>query len=170
MKPDFLIIQQETAQEFENIAEKLFNNYVIQTTESLFRFTDIEFYWKSSTHKDESTYERRYVDPAAGEWFFHYSGVDIALKNNDTKGYGGILIRGICDINSTPKKTYKGPQVCAMKLFSGIKAFSDSFFPKIIEHQFSKEQIIGTERIGLGENAKKGGFDKSRYRFFIIAK
>lgn len=170
MKTAFLNIKQETIEEFKNIAEKLFNNYVIQTKDSLFRLTDIEFYWKSSTHTDESTYERRYVDPATGEWFFHYSGVDIALKNDETKGYGGILIREICDINTTPPKTYKGPQVCTMKLFSGNKAFSESFFPKIIEHEFKKEQIIETERIRLGENAKKGGFDKSRYRFFIVAK
>ena len=80
MQLDFLKITQETEEEFRNIAEILFNNFAIQNNETKFRLTEIEFYWTSPTHKDESTYKRKYVNPSAGEWFFHYSGVDIATK------------------------------------------------------------------------------------------
>lgn len=165
MRLDFLKIKEESEQEFRGIAEILFNNFAIQNKKSVFRLIEIEFYWNSSSHKDKSTYERKYVDPATGEWFFHYSGVDIALKNEETNGYGGILIRSIYDMKS--KKPFKGPMVCAMKLFSGVNAFSDDKFPKIIEYNFPKEKVKQTERIGLGNNAQKGGFDKSQYRFFI---
>lgn len=167
MNLDFLKIKKETEEEFKEIAKKLFNNYAIQTKKSVFRLTEIEFYWNSSSHNDESTYERKYVDPAAGEWFFHYSGVDIALKNEETCGFGGILIRSIYDINSKSQKIFKGPMVCAMKIFSGINAFSDDIFPKIIEYNFSQEELKQTERIGLGNNAKQSGFDKANYRFVI---
>jgi len=165
MQLDLLKITQESEEEFKNIAEKLFNNFAIQTKDAKYRLTEIEFYWKSPTHNDKSTYERIHVNPSSGEWFFHYSGVDIALKNEEIQGYGGILLRGIYNITSG--HTFKGPQICAMKLFSGINAFSESFPTRIIEYNFPEEQIRKTERIGLGENAKKSGFDKFKYRFII---
>ncbi len=160
---NFLEIEQETEEEFKNIAEILFNKYAIETKDHSYRIVELEFYWNSSTHKDKSTYERKYVDPQQGEWFFHYSGVDIALRNEN--GYGGILIRGLQDINSGD--FFKGPQVCTMKLFSGIKAFSKDFSPRLIEYIFSNEQLSKTERIGLGNNAKESGFNKVKYRFVI---
>ena len=54
-----------------------------------------------------------------------------------------------------------------MKLFSGINAFSKSFPTRIIEYDFPEERLRKTERIGLGENAKKSGTDKLKYRFVI---
>ena len=162
---DFLRIEKETEKEFHGIADKLFNNYAVQNHDSIFRIIEIEFYWTSANHKDDSTYQRKHVDPRQGEWFFHYSGVDIALKNEKTGGYGGILIRGIYDINE--KRIYKGPMVCAMKLFSGTDVFSESIKTRIIEHEFRKAEISKDKRIGLGNNAKQSGTDKLNYRYFI---
>jgi hypothetical protein len=70
---------------------------------------EIEFYWASPGHTDNSTYQRNHVDPKHGDWFFHYSGVDIALKNEILDGFGGILIRGIYSLKEN--KIYKGPMV-----------------------------------------------------------
>jgi hypothetical protein len=165
---DFLKIITETEEEFETIAQKLFDKYAIQTHNTLFRFVEIEFYWNSPNHIDNSTYQRRYVDPKMGDWFFHYSGVDIALKGEDSRGYGGILIRSIFDINAN--KIYKGPMVCAMKLFSETNAFTESIKTKVIEYDFEKSKIIKTGRIGLGQNAKQNGADKLNYRFIIDPK
>lgn len=95
MNIDFLNIEKETEHEFEMIADKLFNNYAVETHESTYRLTEIEFYWTSPKRKDDSTYQRKHVDPNHGDWFFHYSGVDIALKNEEIGGFGGILIRGV---------------------------------------------------------------------------
>lgn len=165
MNIDFLKIEQETELEFERIADKLFNKCAIQNYESLFRLTEIEFYWTSPKHKDDSTYQRNHVDPKTGDWFFHYSGVDIALKNEEIGGFGGILIRGIYSLKET--KTYKGPMVCAMKLFSGSSAFNDSIQTRIVEHGFKKQKINKSARIGLGKNAVESGTDKLNYRFTI---
>jgi len=166
---DFLKIANETVIEFKEIAKKiaqeLFDNYAIQTHDSIFRLTEIEFYWHSDNHADKSTYERKYVNPKAGEWFFHYSGVDIALRNEETGGYGGILIRGIYDINS--KKSYYGPLVSVMKLFSGSNAFNSTIQTKFIPHNFVKSDVIKGLRIGLGKNAKESGADQYQYRFYI---
>lgn len=166
MDTDFLRIEKETEQEFQEIAKKLFNDFIVENHESKYRLMEIEFYWNSRTHKDSSTYERKYVNPKQGEWFFHYSGVDIALRNESTGGYGGILIRKIYCFED--KKIYKGPMVCAMKIFSGTNAFTFAPAPRIVEynHEVYKEVEKGA-RIGLGNNAKESKTDKLDYRFYI---
>lgn len=161
----FLTIEKETEDEFEIIAQTLFDNYAIQTHNTLYRLIEIEFYWNSPNHIDKSTYKRKHVNPKSGDWFFHYSGVDIALKNEKTGGYGGILIRSIYDI--TRKTTIKGPMVCAMKLFSENNAFTQSIKTQIINYSFPKSEIIKRIRIGLGQNAKENGADQLNYAFLI---
>jgi len=165
MNLDFLKIKHENKREFEMIANKLFNDFAIQNHESTFRLSEIEFYWTSPNHKDDSTYQRKYVNPNNGDWFFHYSGVDIALRNDEIEGFGGILIRGIYCIEED--KAYKRPMICAMKLFSGTNAFSKSIKTMIVEHKFNKKEINITQRIGLGKNAVESGTDKLNYRFTI---
>jgi hypothetical protein len=70
MNIDFLKIEHETENEFEIIANSLFNNYAIQNHESIYRIVDIEFYWTSPKHIDHSTYNRKHVDPQQGNGFF----------------------------------------------------------------------------------------------------
>ncbi len=165
---DFLNINNETEEEFKTIARMLFDNFAIQTHNALYRFVEVEFYWNSPNHIDNSTYQRKHVDPKAGDWFFHYSGVDIALKNEQTGGYGGILIRSIYDINK--KTIVKGPMVCAMKLFSETNAFTESIKTKIVSYTFEKSDISERPRVGLGQNAKGTGADKLNYAFVIDPK
>ena len=162
----FLTIERESESEFEHIARTLFDSYAVQTHNALYRLIELEFYWNSPNHQDNSTYKRKHVDPKAGDWFFHYSGVDIALKNEETGGYGGILIRSLFDIDR--KTVIKGPMVCAMKLFSENNAFIQSIKTQIIQHSFPKSKIIKRPRIGLGQNAKENGADKLNYAFSII--
>jgi hypothetical protein len=163
MNTYFLKIENETIDEFDSIAEKLLNHYAIQNHESLYRLTEIEFYWNSPTHSDESTYKRKHTDPENGDWFFHYSGVDIALKSEKLNGHGGILIRSVyCEKD---QKVYKGPMVCAMKLFSGTSAFAKSIETRIVKHQFETRSIRKTPRVGLGKNAIEGVADLLEYRY-----
>jgi len=165
---EFLKVKDETEKGFREIAQILFDEYAIQTHKTLYRLVEIEFYWHSSSHPDKSTYDRKHTDPDTGEWFFHYSGVDIALRNRETGGYGGILIRGIYDCNI--KKITSGPMVCAMKLFSGYSAFSKSIETRLIPSHFEKSEIEDDYRVNLGENAKSSGTDKLRYAFKITPK
>jgi hypothetical protein len=165
---DFLTIVNETETEFQEIAQKLFDGYAIQTHNGLYRLAELEFYWNSRNHVDNSTYNRNHVNPKTGEWFFHYSGVDIALKNDELQGYGGILIRSIYDVNK--KEIIKGPMVCVMKLFSESNAFSSYIKTQMIPYKFEKSELQKGERIGLGDNAKKNGADKLNYAFKIIPK
>lgn len=168
MNTDFLKIEKETEKEFQTIADRLLNDCAIENHESIYRLTEIEFYWTSPSHFDDSTYKRNHADPKNGDWFFHYSGVDIALKNEANGGFGGILIREIYSLKE--KKIYKGPMVCAMKLFSGTSAFCESIKTKIIQYSFDKLQIEMKPRFGLGDNAIKSGTDKLNYSFYIKVK
>lgn len=165
MKTNFLRIEHETESEFERIADILMNEYAIQNQDSIYRLIEVEFYWTSTKHKDPSTYNRKHINPKNGNWFFHYSGVDIALRNDKINGYGGILIRSIYSLEE--RKTYNGPMVCAMKLFSGTDVFTESIKTKVIEKRFDRCSLQKRPRVGLGENAKIGGTDKLNYRFQI---
>ena len=66
MNIDFLKIEKETEHEFETIADKLLNDCAIENHVSKYRLTEIEFYWTSPKHKDDSTYQRNHVDPKHG--------------------------------------------------------------------------------------------------------
>ena len=165
MNPNFLNIRTESISEFDTIADHLLNDYAIENHESLFRLIEIEFYWNSPTHNDNSTYSRKHTNPENGDWFFHYSGVDISLKSQLLKGHGGILIRGIYCLKED--RPYSGPMVCAMKLFSGTNAFSSSIKTKIIPHKFERKEFKKTPRIGLGKNAVESGTKHLEYRYTI---
>jgi hypothetical protein len=162
---NFLNISKETEGEFEAIAQILFDDFAVKTSNAIYRLTELEFYWNSPNHVDHSTYKRNHVNPRAGDWFFHYSEVDIALKNEKTGGYGGILIRSIYDIDQ--HKLIKGPMVCVMKLFSENNAFEQSISTQIVPYQFEKSTIMKSTRIGLGQNAKTNDADKLNYAFLI---
>jgi hypothetical protein len=165
---DFLVIKGNPEACFENIAEKLFFEYAIEThSGSVFRITEAEFYWQSDTHEDKSTYERKHADPEMGEWFFHYSGVDISLRDRSANGYGGILIRSIREVTGDKPKTYKGPMVCATRLFSGINAFNGTKVARLVPLTFPKTIVETSGKIGLGKVAKESGADKLQYRFFL---
>lgn len=91
--------------------------------------------------------------------------VDIALKNELTGGYGGILIRSIYDIDK--RMLTKGPMVCAMKLFSGYNAFEQSIRTQIISHEFKASVIKKGPKKGLGQNATSNNAHKRNYSFTI---
>jgi len=150
---------------FLGIAKTLFQKYAIQKEDKLYRLTEIEFYWNSQSHPDQSTYGRNHFKPKAGEWFFHYSGVDIALDNSELNGEGGILIRGIYDVKE--KKVIKGPMVCAMTLFSGFNAFEGRINTMLLEKSFDPVPIRSSPRKGLGKNAEVNDMHLRNYSFSI---
>jgi hypothetical protein len=166
MNLDFLNIKNPSETAFKAVADKLFHEYAIRTYDSIYRIVELEFYWNEVDHIDGSTYKRIHADPKTGEWFFHYSGVDIALKNEETGGYGGILIRSVIDLKND-NHLYKGPMVCAMRIFSGTSAFESTIPTSIIQHTFPSEEIKLSARIGIGQNGKINGADMHPYRFFI---
>lgn len=50
------------AKNFEEIAANILNECAIKTHDAKYRITEIEFYWTSGKHTDNSTYKRTHVD------------------------------------------------------------------------------------------------------------
>lgn len=118
---------------FRDIAEKLMYNYIIKKDKSRFAIVEIEFYYYSPNHPDIITYPRK---SRCGRWFFHQNGVDLTfdsestsldnngfVTNSEEAIFGGILIRGLYDIDN-PKYTF-GPQKCVDILWQDLGALSE---------------------------------------------
>ncbi|CAN5681953.1 hypothetical protein BH10BAC3_BH10BAC3_41710 [soil metagenome] len=118
---------------FELMATELLNHYIIETPLAKYSIREIEFYYHSEKHPDTTTYGysanfnklaprlQRLKDCQRKPltWFFHYSGIDIVIGNNDNPG--GILIRAI--EKNDPKERIKGPLVVMLELLNqGVNA------------------------------------------------
>ena len=127
---------------FASIAEILMGKYVIEKGGKRYAIVEIEFYVYSNGHKDYITYPR---DCKAGRWYFHQSGVDLTFESGDisiTKDkngndavvllsnphFGGILIRGLCNLNPTNNEEpyILGPLKCVDVLWDEFDALAHS--------------------------------------------
>ncbi|MBQ0156992.1 MAG: peptidyl-arginine deiminase, partial [Bacteroidales bacterium] len=132
---------------FEEIAKFLIESCSIQKEKSIYAFTDIEFYFYNKHHKDIITHPR---DCQAMQWYVNdFGGIDLtfesrieSVKDTNKKGksiikpqlddssyFGGILIRGLKDINSDEELV--GPWACA-ELFRLHDACGGCDFPTLI--------------------------------------
>jgi hypothetical protein len=98
---------------FGEIAHELMSNYQVRKNNKQYRFLEIEFYWHSPNHPDESVYPRQ---TSEGYWLLHPSGWILRFKHS-TDSYGGILIRTDADCSSSLKKSISGPWKCSDALF-----------------------------------------------------
>lgn len=157
---------------FSDMAKDLMQNYCIEKKYSdalqteakteIYFFEEIEFYFY---HKDKHT-DNNHVYPRLskrGQWFVHYSGVDIAFETvlNESRDEivqcGGILIRGLRKSN---REIVGGPLRCLVELFNDCESF-----PQIKKLEISREidAPIGTSRIGINDPDE----NKKKYRYYI---
>lgn len=161
---------------FESIARLLMIGYEIETAVGKYRIKEIEFYYYSDSHPDETTYgfikEGKHYSPRIlrhknaqriqGSWFFHYSGIDLVF--GDENNPGGILIRTIEREN--PKEEIKGPLVVLLELMNqgadmeGQNNFKLILSPAKVE---INGEIYSRKRVGLGE----GEFKSAHYNFSL---
>ena len=101
------VAEDKIKDKFTEIAENLFNNFIIKTSYGDFRFEEIEFYFHSKKHPDYIAHPRK-SEPLI--WYINdFGGIDINFKSEAQKQtpndpwskycwdeesyYGGILIR-----------------------------------------------------------------------------
>lgn len=133
---------------FREIAETLMCNYIIKKGGKRYAIVEIEFYLYTHKHQDFITYPRK---TEAGRWFFHQSGVDLTFNTSgllvekiNEKGkkcldyskcvFGGILIRGIYDIDAD--EYIFGPQNVVNELWDDFDAFN----PSLDQYPFIKKE------------------------------
>jgi len=169
------ITEDNADKRFEEIANALFHNYEIKKGDKTYDFVEIEFYYYSEDHKDIMTYPR---NTAVGEWFNHYSGVDIAFKSKKEDkpnripkskdveinvSSGGILIRIIQekvnpDDPDNPKCT-SGPDFTFCELFDHIDSSNCDRFPQIVEKEVSNETIHPKLRVNITADKYKKKYE-----------
>lgn len=147
----------EAAYLFKCIAQKLFEEYQIAKGYTRYNFEEIEFYLYTEGHKDNNHVYPR--DCQAGEWFVHYSGVDLTFETlkegNKITQCGGILIRRIKKVGSN---SVGGPLRCLMELFNGQDA------PTLVKKNREDVLFESTHRIGIKNRNVQ---DERMYRFVV---
>lgn len=170
MEIDFTIREDKIDEDFQRIANDLLNEWVLKVEDSLYRITEIEFYYKDDCKEHDDSYIHGHLlQRQIGKWYFHGSGIDITFGNDGA--YGGILIRAISNIQS--KEYIYGPLVCVQELFKNFPTiFNREINFGLIpaeENLFEKEKLIRAPRVGL--NPQKDPEMCGRfYRFLVMPK
>lgn len=143
--------------EFSDIAKNLFANYQIAKGNTRYDFEEVEFYLYTEKHRDNNHVYPR--DCEAGEWFVHYSGVDLTFQTlkegNKVTQCGGILIRRIKKVGGD---SVGGPLRCLMELFNGQEE------PILVKKEKHEIRFEPTPRIGIKNNTMQ---DERQYRFVV---
>ena len=142
----------------------LFDNYCIRCGNKSFQFAEIEFYYYKkkelniSNFDDEWNKETYPRNKNAGDFFFHYSGVDVCFqcefeekeKNNEYGEYGGILVRSILDGN----KILAGPLFCANAILNACEKEMPKLEP-LEPNMYHKCKYERDTRCGISSDEKQ---------------
>lgn len=170
MKIDFTIDEANIDDDFQRIANDLLNNRIIKVENSLYRITEIEFYYRDEARKHDDSYVHGHeMQKQKGKWYFHGSGIDITFGTSEA--FGGILIRAMVNIQSN--EYFYGPLVCVQELFRNFPAISNTeinfgLIPAKNGQLFS-EKLIRAPRVGLKPENNPEMWNKF-YRFLIMPK
>jgi|GEM_PF-2741836 len=89
----FVIFPYTPSASFTQIANDLFNKYIMRVNGNFYRLLEIEFYYNDpQSHIDTYTHGHKW-QKRSGYWYVHGSGIDIAIGNQEVPG--GILLRSI---------------------------------------------------------------------------
>lgn len=160
---------------FRNIAKSIIKDYCILCGKKVYRFAEIEFYYYNKEVFNEEWNHKTYArdDKAAGDLFFHYSGVDICFDSYYSQNtFGGILIRSLVETTKKGQRYITGPLRCVNEILNSCA--SQKQWPKIEKTESRKCKIGQTNRYGI--NYKNPEFedslcfyDKSIENIFTIA-
>ena len=145
---------------FNKIADELINEFELVANETIFEFTEIEFYYfHEKFHKDNYTHKHKRNE---GEWRFHNQGIDITFQGDEIQD-GGILIRGIMN-NS---EFTNGPRKILMKIFEKLgKVENKNVISLIKKIKKTNYKIFKTFR-HLPNKIQDENFHNSLYRYYI---
>lgn len=165
--------------DFNRIAKSLFREYRICTGENEYLFTEIEFYFQTEAEADDAHHDPfthgQDLQKSNGQWYFHWSGIDITIGNGTD--CGGILIRGIKPVDK-PEEYISGPLNVMRELMSQDVGVFDQkgpelYLERITDTNYLENEIWRARRVGLTAKPDKDPdnvFFNSRYRYLIDAK
>lgn len=125
---------QNVKEHFDKIANILFKDFHIEKGGVRYDFLEVEFYSSLIDSSAKETYPRICE---AGDFFPHYSGVDIAFKS-DEHLYGGVLIRSLL---KDKNEVIAGPLRCFCELCKGMNISGRPISLQLVENEKRKEDI-----------------------------
>lgn len=148
---------------FSEIADLLMNHCLIRKGDNEYEIVEIEFYLFTPEHQDVITYPRKI---GAGMWYFHQSGVDLTF-NSDSTRFGGILIKGICQIGKD-SKTITGPVNCVNELWDEFNALNPKIgeYPAVAPKDQITEKSINAYPRKITIYKSKGQGEKERVSYW----
>ena len=166
---------QPTPASFKTIAEQLMNKFRLHVNGKKYRVVECEFYYFCSGHKDPFAHGHELQKTTFGQWYFHGSGLDITLGNRDKSTYGGILLRGIAEVDENDKivkPAVIGPLNVCTELFKQVgTVISQNLELGFVDisgksNKITNARIFAVPRIGLNPiKDTTGKFCNEAYRF-----
>ncbi len=176
--------QKEIEKVFDEVANKIFNKYLLVVNGNKYRITEIEFYYNDECDKNKhpAPYPHKHEKKKhAGEWRFHGSGIDIAIGGDGY--YGGVLLRGLQNIKHhydyidghllvTDRILENANPINEIKKIIEKKEIFDSenSIYLIKKEQLPKNKIYIAPRVGLHpkrNEEKWSNFIMKNYRYLI---
>ena len=145
---------------FDKLSDYLFHHLAIKAGKKTYTFIEVEFYYYNKNGIFQGplyccTYPR---SRNAGQFFWHYSGLDICFESSEEKGYfGGILIRSL---KKDDKEIIAGPMRCSDEILNSC----EKELPTLVEHEsnLGEKNFETTFRYGI-----KTDKEQDKYRYFI---
>ncbi|MDD2699365.1 MAG: hypothetical protein PHF17_11245 [Arcobacteraceae bacterium] len=177
---------------FKTHAEELMSQYALTNEKETFLFKEIEYYFYDETRHPDPYVHGSCKQKFCGEYYYHYSGLDITFGNGNYSG--GILIRGISKIvdNKEEEEPIFGPKnslkrMLCSKLNGGTYKYSDKntqgYCIKVCKLKLPLKNItlFSSVRFGLYvheddlnkdyfKNPQEIPFILRKYRFFTTLK
>lgn len=180
--------QEKIKEVFDMIAEEILNKYCLNIQGRKHRIIEIEFYLTTDNHNDEYSHCDE-MQKSFKKWYFHkngqtfksgtYKGIDITFSS---VGYGGILIRGLEDLESG--EIIDGPSLTVDRILKLCSANSIQDFVNefnlcienksklyLSEIDLDKRQVYTSGRVGLTlkkHNANRIQFVGKFYRYLSL--
>ena len=150
---------------FASLANQLINQYILKVNNTEYRFTELEFYYYEPEKHEDQYVHKNDQQLSSGKWYHHGSGLDITFGNKSKGAFGGILIRGIKDLNNG--KYIDGSLNVVTEVFSHFTDVNEIYNKfGLVEKSLPLEKPIRAQRIGLNEETDPEFYPKP-YRFII---
>lgn len=153
--------REKIIESLEVIAKELILNRLIVVNKSKFSLIDIEIYYWHNFHKDDYAKGIKHTRPY-GDFELHRYGIDISLGNAKNNDFGGILIRGLYDID---KKEVLSKSKVVRSIFNKLVQGSNHF--ELVKEKTPWESTFNSKRLNLGQsdNPNKSEYINMPYKF-----
>jgi hypothetical protein len=153
--------REKIIESLEVIAKELILNRLIVVNKSKFSLIDIEIYYWHNFHKDDYAKGIKHTRPF-GDFELHRYGIDISLGNAKNNDFGGILIRGLYDID---KKEVLSKSKVVRSIFNKLVQGSNHF--ELVKEKTPWKSTFNSKRLNLGQsdNPNKSEYINMPYKF-----